>query len=96
MAGIEANLDDVQAGVEACSRAAGSLQRDTTKFDGLLQAPLLRAVLRHVKQLLECTHDQRAALQELRGGISRLQQELTRSPAAVKPPPLAVSEGARR
>jgi len=95
MAGIDVNLDDLQAGVEACSRAANTLQRDATKFDRLLKAPLLRAVLRHVKELQECARDQRAALQELRDGVSRLQHELTRSPA-VKPPPLAVSEAGRR
>jgi len=96
MAGIDANLDDLQAGVEASSRAADILQRDTTKFNGGLKAPLLRAVLRHVKELQECTRDQRAALQELRDGVSRLQQELRRSPAALKPLPLAVSEAGRR
>jgi len=40
MAGIDANLDDLQAGVEASSRAADALQSDTTKSDGLLKAPL--------------------------------------------------------
>ena len=96
MAGIDVNLDDLQAGLEASSRAADTLQRDTTKFDGLLRAPLLRAVLRHVKELQECARDQKVALQELRDGISRLQHELARSPAAVKPPPLAVAEGGRQ
>jgi hypothetical protein len=98
MAAIDANLDDLQAGVEASSRAADALQSDTTKFDGLLKAPLLRAVVRHVKELQACARDQRAALQELRDGISRLQEELTRSPRAVKPPPVAVphGEGERR
>src|SRR5262249_10275283 len=88
MAGIDANLDDLQAGVEASSRAANTLESDTTKFDGLLKAPLLRAVLQHVKELQACTRDQRAALEELRDGISRLQAELTRTPDVVKPPPL--------
>jgi len=95
MAGIDTNLDDLQAGVEASSRAVDTIQGDTTKFDGLLQATLLRAVLRHVKELQMCTCDQRAALQELRDGISRLQQELTRTRAAVKPPPLAVPQVGR-
>jgi hypothetical protein len=93
MAVIDANLDDLQAGVEASSRAADTLQNDTTKFDGLVTAPLLRAVVRHVKELQACARDQRDALQELRDGISRLQEELTRSPRAVKPPPLVVSAG---
>jgi hypothetical protein len=93
MAGIDTNLDDLQAGLEASSRAADALQSDTTKFDGLLKAPLLRAVVRHVKELQACARDQRVALQELRDGISRLQEELTRSARAVKPPPLAVPQG---
>jgi hypothetical protein len=41
MAGIDANLDDLQSGMEASSRAADSLHTDTTKFDGLLKDPLL-------------------------------------------------------
>ena len=96
IASIGANLDDLQAGIEAGSRAAHSLQTDTTKFDGLPAAPLLRALVEHVKDLQECARDQRAALQELRDGISRLQRELTRSSAAVKPPPLAFPDGERR
>ena len=96
MAGIDTNLDDLQAGLEASSRAADALQSDTTKFNGLLKAPLLRAVVRHAKELHDCAHDQLAALQELRDGISRLQEELTRSQSAVRPPPLAIPRGARR
>lgn len=90
MAGINANLDDLQSGIEACSRAANTLQTDTTKFNGFLNVPLLRAVVRHVKELQRCARDQRAAMQELRDGITRLQQELKRSQRAVRPPPLAV------
>ena len=90
MAGIAANLDDLQSGIEAGSRAADTLQADTTKFNGQLNAPLLRAVVRHVKNLQACAHDQRVAMQELREGISRLQQELKGSKNAVRPPPLSV------
>jgi hypothetical protein len=85
MAGIDANLDDLQAGIEASSRAADTLQTDTAKFIGLLNAPLLRAVVRHVKDLQACARDQRAAMRELREGIARLQQELKRSSGAVRP-----------
>ena len=88
MAGIDANLDDLQAGIEAGSRAANTVYTDTTKFNGLLNAPLLRAVVRHVKDLQTCTRDQRAAMQELREGIARLQEELKRSNGAVRPPPI--------
>jgi hypothetical protein len=96
MAGIDVNLDDLQAGIEAGSRAADTLQVDTTKFNGLLKRPVLRAVVRHVKELKACARDQRAALQELREGISRLQRELTLLPVAVRPPPPTVPEMGRR
>jgi len=52
MATIDANLDDVQAGADACLRAANSLNADTVQFDGLLKAPVLRAVTQHLKDLL--------------------------------------------
>jgi hypothetical protein len=89
MAAIGANLDDLQAGIEAGSRAAETLQTDTTKFNGPLNSePLLRDVVRHVKDLQACARDQREAMQELREGIARLQQELKRSDRAVRPPPI--------
>jgi hypothetical protein len=94
-AGINANLDDLQAGIEAGSRAADTLQTDTTKFDGALKAPLHRAVVRHVKDLQACALEQRAAMQELRDGISRLQRELKRSNGAMRPPPAAADEPRR-
>jgi hypothetical protein len=87
MAGIAANLDDLQAGIEACSRAADTLHTDTTKFNGSLNAPLVRAVVRHVKDLQSCARDQRAAMYELREGITQLQQELKRTNGVVRPPP---------
>lgn len=92
MAGIDANLYDLQAGIEACSRAADTLETDTTKFNGLLNTPLLRVVVRHVKDLQACARDQRAAIQELREGIARLQQELKRSNSAVRPPPIVEAD----
>jgi hypothetical protein len=88
MAGIDANLDDVQSGMEACSRATDALQTDTAKFDGHLGAPLTRSVMRHMKELQSCVRDQRMAMQELREGITRLQHELKRSNGAVRQPPL--------
>jgi hypothetical protein len=88
MTGIDANLDDLQAGIEADSRAVNTLQTDMAKFNGPLNAPLLRAVVGHVKDLQACARDQRAAMQELREGINRLQQELKRSNGAVRPPPI--------
>ena len=96
MAGIDANLDDLQAGIEASSRAADTLHTDTTKFDGLPNATLLREVVRHVKDLQSCARDQQAAMQELREGIARLQQELKRSNGAGRPPPSWTLTGRNR
>jgi ABC-type transporter Mla subunit MlaD len=93
MTTIDANLDDLQSGIEASSRAADILQADTTKFNGLLNAPLLRAVAQHVKDLQACARHQEAAMHELRDGIARLQQELQRSNSMVRPPTTADVEG---
>jgi len=96
MANIDANLDDVQSGVEASSRAADTLIADTTKFYGLVNAPLLRAVVRHVKNQQACARDQRAALTELRDNIRGLQKELNRSKDVVRSPPAISSQVPRR
>jgi hypothetical protein len=88
MAGIDANLDDLQSGMEASSRAANALRTDTTKFDGLLNGQLLRSVLHHLSDLRVCARDQRAALQELRNSVARLRKELQIAQrAAIRPPP---------
>ncbi len=76
LADIDANLDDLQSGIEACSRAANTLQADTT----------MGAVGRHVRDLQACVRDQRDAMQELRDGVSRLLKELRRINGAGKPP----------
>jgi hypothetical protein len=76
MAGIDANIDDVQAGAEACARAANTLVQDAEKFNGLFKGPLLRSLIRHAKELQACTRDQRSALQELRNSVARLREEL--------------------
>jgi hypothetical protein len=93
---IDANLDDLQSGVEACSRATDTLSTDTAKLDGPLKEPLRRAVVRHVKHLRACADDQRAALQELRDSITGLQQELKRSKGVVSPPPVSASDARRQ
>ena len=88
LAGIDANIDDVQAGAEACSRAADTLNADTAQFNGLLKAPLLRSVVRHIKELRACARDERTALQELRNSVAGLREELKVSGrAAIRPPP---------
>ncbi len=90
LAGIDANLDDLQSGMEASSRAADSLHTDTTKFNGFLEAAHLRSVVRHVEELRACARDQRAALQELRNSVTRLRRELhIAQRAAIRPSPTA-------
>jgi hypothetical protein len=97
MAGIDANLDDLQSGMEASSRAAEKLHTDTTKFDGLLKGSLLRSVLRHVEELRACARDQRVALQELRNSLATLRNELQFAKrSAIRPPPVAGAELPRR
>lgn len=97
MAGIDANLDDLQSGMEASSRAADSLHTDTTKFDGLLKGPLLQSVLRHVQELRACARDQRAALHEMRNAVARLRRELQIAQrAAIGPPTTASADVGRR
>jgi len=87
MEGIEANLDDLQAGLEACSRAANKLDGDTANSNGFLSAPLLRSLVDHVKNLLTSVRDQRAVLQDLRRAVLKLRDEET-ARRAVRPPPV--------
>jgi hypothetical protein len=90
MAGIDANLDDLQSGMEASSRAADSLYTDTTKLNGLLKAPLLRSFVRHLHELRACARDERAAFQELRNSVAQLRRELQIAQrAAIRPSPTA-------
>jgi hypothetical protein len=87
MACIDANLDDLQAGLDACSRAADMLQTDTERFNGFLKGSLMRSVLRHLKDLQACAHDQYSALRELRNSIAGLREELKTPERSVRPPP---------
>jgi len=83
---IEANLEDLEAGMEACSRAANKIDGDTTNSNGLLKAPRHRSLPDHVKDLLSCLRDQRAVVRELRRSVIELrQEESARRP--VRPPP---------
>jgi hypothetical protein len=79
LAAIDVNLDDLQSGIEAGSRTAHTLRADTTKLNGLRTDPVIRNVVRHVEDLQACVRDQRAAMQELRDGVTRLQKDLQRA-----------------
>jgi hypothetical protein len=91
---IEANLDDLQAGVEACSRAANKIDAETVKSNGLLKTSLHRSLLDHVKDLLICVRDQRVVVQELRRSLVELRHEETARQAVH--PPLNVRAAASR
>jgi hypothetical protein len=83
MAEVAANLDDMQAGLEACCRAADALYNETGKLYGLIKpvgnTPSFSAVLRHAAKLQVWTRDQRGTLQDLRESLRRLHEELERS-----------------
>jgi len=86
MAGIDTNLDDLQSGVEACTRAARTILRDAAAVDlrvsKLKQLPDLTGVLvRRAKELQACVFDQSGALRELRQNIALLRSELELSTA---------------
>ena len=91
MAGIDANLDDLQSGLEACLRAADALHTESAKFDAILKqiedAPVIGSLVRHAADIQACARDQRAALRELRRGIARLQEELRIPSHGMRPPP---------
>ena len=99
MLAIAANLDDLQSGVEASSRAADSLRADASRYERLTlrkeSALTLSSVTRHAAELRMCLRDQLAALQELRGGINRLREELTRG-SLVRPAPAHAHDRQRR
>jgi hypothetical protein len=80
MACIDANLDDLQAGVEACGRAADVLYDDVAGVGADLKQPRNRAALKslvqHVDQLQGWLREQKGVLRELREGISRSRHDL--------------------
>jgi len=74
---IEASLDDLQAGVEATSRAATGIQNDTAKRNGHGDECGDRSILLHVKNLLAYNREQRSLIRELRRSIVDLNHEHT-------------------
>lgn len=80
LAGIDANLDDLQASVEACGRAAESLHADAEGFDTILKGsrnrPAAQSLVRHVDELQSWIREQQGVLKELREGIARSRQEM--------------------
>ena len=78
---IETNLEDLQSGLEAESRAIGSVQHEMLKVDDVLSrgndaAQLARSLVQKTRELRTCLEDQRGALRELRNNMSQLRHEL--------------------
>ena len=78
---INTNLDDLQSGIEAESRAVSSVQDDAARVDQLLAtglgtANLLGSLVRNTRELRMCLRDQRAALAEIRENIAHLREEV--------------------
>ena len=100
LAGIDANLDDLQAGAEACTRAAESLHNDAVKFDQILKrikdAPFIASLLKRLGDLEVFARDQEGTLQELREHIDRLQEGLRAGSFGVRSPGVATAADRRR
>ena len=93
IAGISTNLDDLQSGVEACSRAVDALHETLKQIK---EPPLRDSLVHHHANLQACARDQRDALRELREGVARLLQELKRPTGAVRPPPVDIAADTRQ
>jgi hypothetical protein len=100
LAGIDANLDDLQAGAEACTRTAEALHDDAVKFDQILKrikdAPLIGSLLKRLGELEVFARDQERTLQELREHIDRLQEGLPAEVFGSKSSRLATAADHRR
>ena len=100
LAGIDANLDDLQAGAEACARSAEALHNDAVKFDRILKrmkdAPFVGSLVKRLNELEQYARDQEGTLQELREHIDRLQEGLPSVVSGVRPQALATAADRRR
>jgi hypothetical protein len=73
---IQANLDDLQSGVEGGCRAADGIRRDTAAMNGTPNGDLARSLTQHAIEVETCASHQRGAMRELRQNIARLGREL--------------------
>ena len=69
LTGIDANLDDLESGVDAGSREADHIRQTAAKIErlqlkALESADLLGRLVRHAQELQICVRDQREAMQE--------------------------------
>jgi hypothetical protein len=81
LASINANLDDLQAGVEGGSRAADGVCRDIAAINGtavqFADGGVVGSLSRHAHEVEACASHQRGAMRELRQNLARLRRELT-------------------
>jgi prefoldin subunit 5 len=100
LAGIDANLDDLQAGVEACARAAEALHSDAAKYHTILKhiknVPFIRSLMKRLGELEEFARDQEGTLQELREHVDRLQEGLRVGSFEASTPGVATAGDRRR
>lgn len=100
LAGIDANLDDLQAGAEACARAAEALHAEAAKYHKILKhiknAPFIRSLMKRLGELEQFARDQEGTLQELRQHIDRLQEGLRAGNFEVSSPGVATAVDRRR
>jgi hypothetical protein len=86
MARIAATLDDLQAGIEACSRRAKNLHAATAKCNGLVKAPILESMAEEATELLACAREQHAVIDDLRHAIAQIRTGEAGG-HAIRPPP---------
>ena len=101
MAGINANVDDLQSGIEASCRTADALHSDAAGFSQTLSwikgAPVIESLVRRAAELQVAARDQRVVIEELREAIARLQEELNYSKGTAGPAPAsAAADRSRR
>ena len=100
LTGIDANLDDLESGVDAGSREADHIRQTAAKIErlqlkALESADLLGRLVRHAQELQVCVRDQRAALQELRATVAQLHDELKASNFPVRSSPASAPDRRR-
>src|SRR5688572_27732344 len=77
LASINANLDDLQSGVEGACRAADGGRRDAAAVkDTSPDGDLLRSLTQHALDVETCARHVRGAMRELRQNLARLGREL--------------------
>jgi hypothetical protein len=81
LAGINANLDDLQAGIEGSARAADGVSSAAAAINGTAPSQLgsddlMKSLTHHAREAESCANHQRGVLRELRQNFARLQREV--------------------